>query len=56
MSASQQFFSQGGRAFCLFTVLGSHARRMASVPRAAQLVRTIQITDRATLSRQGGRP
>ena len=56
MSASQQFFSVGGRAFCLFTVLGSHARRMASVPRAAQLVRTLHVTDRDTLRRQGGRP
>lgn len=56
MSASQQFFSSGGRAFCLFTVLGSHARRMASVPRAAQLVRTLHITDRDTMRRQGGRP
>lgn len=56
MSASQHFFSSGGRAFCLFTVLGSHARRMASVPRAAALVKTVQITDRATLVRQGGRP
>ena len=37
-SAAQHFFSEGGRAFCLFTVLGSHARRMALVPRAAQLV------------------
>jgi hypothetical protein len=56
LSASQHFFSSGGRAFCLFTVVGSHARRMASVPRAAALVRTIRITDRATLARQGGRP
>ena len=56
MSASQHFFSSGGRAFCLFTVVGSHARRMASVPRAAALVATIRITDRATLTRQGGRP
>ena len=56
MSASQHFFSSGGRAFCLFTVVGSHARRMASVPRAAALVSTIRITDRATLARQGGRP
>ncbi len=56
MSASQHFFSSGGRAFCLFTVLGSHARRMASVPRAAAFVSTVQITDRATLVRQGGRP
>jgi hypothetical protein len=56
MSASQHFFSQGGRGFCLFTVLGSHARRMASVQRAAALVATLQITDRDTLIRQGGRP
>ena len=56
MSAAQHFFSSGGRAFCLFTVLGSHARRMASVPRAAALVRTVHITDRDTLTRQGGRP
>ncbi|TPG17141.1 hypothetical protein [Pedococcus bigeumensis] len=56
MSASQHFFSSGGRAFCLFTVVGSHARRMASVPRAAALVASIRITDRATLARQGGRP
>ena len=56
MSASQHFFSSGGRAFCLFTVVGSHARRMASVPRAAALVASITITDRDTLARQGGRP
>jgi hypothetical protein len=56
MSASQHFFSSGGRAFCLFTVVGSHARRMASVPRAAALVASIRITDRTTLARQGGRP
>ena len=56
LSASQHFFSSGGRAFCLFTVVGSHARRMASVRRAATLVSTIHITDRATLARQGGRP
>lgn len=56
MSACQHFFSVGGRAFCLFTVLGSHARRMASVPRAAALVQTVKITDRHTLARLGGRP
>lgn len=56
MSAAQHFFSSGGRAFCLFTVLGSHARRMASVPRAAAMVGSLAITDRDTLIRQGGRP
>jgi hypothetical protein len=60
-SASQHFFSTGGRAFCLFTVLGSHARRMATVPRAAELVRSLQVLDVATVRRQaldhrGGRP
>ena len=54
LSASQHFFSEGGRAFCLFTVLGSHARRMATVQRAVALVRTVRITDRDTLARQGG--
>ena len=56
LSASQHFFSSGGRAFCLFTVIGSHARRMASVPRAVALVNSVNITDRATLVRQGGHP
>ena len=56
LSASQHFFSSGGRAFCLFTVIGSHARRMASVPRAVALVNSVHITDRATLVRQGGHP
>jgi hypothetical protein len=56
LSACQHFFSDGGRAFCLFTVIGSHARRMASVPRAAALVRTVRITDKTTLRRQGGHP
>jgi hypothetical protein len=56
LSASQHFFSSGGRAFCLFTVIGSHARRMASVPRAASMVATLRITDRHTLAREGGHP
>ncbi|SES48014.1 hypothetical protein SAMN05216199_0021 [Pedococcus cremeus] len=52
-SASQHFFSVGGRAFCLFTVIGSHSRRMATVPRAAEVVRGLHVTDRRTLVRQG---
>ena len=52
-SASQHFFSSGGRAFCLFTVIGSHSRRMATVPRAAQVVRGFRVTDRATMVRRG---
>ena len=52
-SASQHFFSVGGRAFCLFTVLGSHSRRMATVPKAAQVARSLQITSAATMHARG---
>ncbi len=55
-SASQHFFSSGGRAFCLFTVIGSHARRMATVPRAAALVRSLSVTDKVALLRLGELP
>lgn len=54
-SACQRFFSVGGRAFCLFAVIGDQARRMASVPRAETVVRTLAITDAATLRRSGVR-
>ena len=37
-SAAQHFFTDNGRAFCLFVVLGSHARRMAVVPKAERKV------------------
>ena len=56
MSASQHFFSDGGRAFCLYTVIGSHARRMALVPRADAVVRSVAVTDAATMRRDGGMP
>ena len=52
-SASQHFFSLGGRAFCLYTVIGSHFRRMATVPRAAAVVRTLRVTDVATMRAEG---
>jgi hypothetical protein len=52
-SASQHFFSHGGRAFCLFTVLGSHSRRMATVPRAAAVVRTLTVETAATMRARG---
>ena len=42
-SAAQHFFTEGGRAFCLFVVLGSHARRMAVVPRAARKVNQLNV-------------
>lgn len=55
-SASQQWFSAGGRAFCLYTIVGDHARRMALVPKAMQVVRGLRITDAKTMRRKGGLP
>lgn len=42
-SAGQHFFALRGRAFCLYVVLGSHARRMALVPAAEVFVRQIRV-------------
>lgn len=52
-SASQHFFSVGGRAFCLFTVLGSHSRRMATAPRAAAVVRSLTVESAARMRARG---
>ena len=42
-SGRQWFFREGGRAFCLYVVLGSHARRAALVPKATALLHTLQL-------------
>lgn len=52
-SASQHFFTAQERAFCLFTVVGSHSRRMATVPRAAQVVRSMGAESATTMRRRG---
>lgn len=52
-SASQHFFSVGERAFCLYTVIGSHGRRMATVPRAATVVRSLAVERASVLRRRG---
>lgn len=52
-SASQHFFSVGGRAFCLYTVVGSHSRRMATVPRAAAVVRSLAVEPASVMRRRG---
>jgi hypothetical protein len=41
-SAHQSFFSESGRPFCLYVVLGSHARRRALLPRVNAVLRTIR--------------
>lgn len=45
-SAAQHFFTEAGRGFCLFVILGSHARRMALVPRAHRMVAGITVSHR----------
>lgn len=43
-SGLQRFFTESGRAFCLYVVLGSHIDRSDLVPRANQVLATIEIT------------
>lgn len=52
-SAAQHFFSEGGRAFCLFAVIGEQSRRMRTVPRAALLAQSLRIASSTTLRANG---
>lgn len=42
-SGTQEFFNIGGRAFCIYVVLGSHARRQATIDRINQVIAGIEI-------------
>jgi hypothetical protein len=42
-SAIQRFFHVGDRAFCLYAVLGSHARRIGQVGLVNDLLRNVRI-------------
>ena len=42
-SGVQRFFSEGGRAFCLYVVLGSHASRRALVEEVNQVLTTLVV-------------
>lgn len=42
-SGCQYFFTERGRAFCLYVVLGSHARRVALVRKANELIDGLEI-------------
>lgn len=42
-SGCQRFFSEQGRAFCLYVVLGSHARRHLLVPTVNALLESLEI-------------
>lgn len=44
-TAAQWFFSLGGRAFCLYVVLGSHAGRAEVMPLVNQVVATLRIEE-----------
>jgi hypothetical protein len=42
-SGVQRFFSERGRAFCLYVVLGSHASRRALVEEVNRLLATLEV-------------
>lgn len=44
-TAAQWFFSDRGRAFCLYVVLGSHRDRASLLPLANTVVRTIRVDE-----------
>ena len=43
-SGVQRFFTTGGRAFCLYVVLGSHIDRIELIPRVNQVLSTVEIS------------
>jgi hypothetical protein len=43
-SAYQGFFTENGRPFCLYVVLGSHARRTRLVPIVNDVLATVSVT------------
>ena len=45
-SGAQYFFHQGGRAFCLYIVMGSHGRRQQLIPELRQVLQTIRLETR----------
>lgn len=42
-SGVQRFFNEGGRAFCLYVVLGSHLDRTELVPQVNSVLATLEI-------------
>jgi hypothetical protein len=53
VSAVQHFFSAAGRAFCLYVVVGSDGRRMATVPKAESALRGLTIRPAMTARSTG---
>jgi hypothetical protein len=46
MCGTQRFFTQGGRSFCLYVVLGSWVQRGSLVPLANSFLSTVQVVPR----------
>ena len=44
-SGCQRFFSVAGRAFCLYVVLGSHARRTLLTPRVNAVLASLRVEE-----------
>lgn len=44
-SGAQFFFNDQGRAFCLYVVLGSHARRHELIPEVNQILGSLSVSD-----------
>ena len=44
----QYFFNEGGRAFCLYAVIGSYAQRAALVPKVNAVLATVKIAPSAS--------
>jgi hypothetical protein len=53
VSAVQHLFCDARRAFCLYVVVGSHGRRMATVPRAEAALRGLTIRPALTARSTG---
>jgi hypothetical protein len=43
-AGTQEFFTEAGRAFCLYAVLGAYRRRLRLVPRINDILPSIRIT------------
>ena len=44
-SGAQFFFTEARRAFCLYVVLGSHARRLELVPEVNMVLGTLSLSE-----------
>jgi hypothetical protein len=55
-SGTQWFFTEAGRAFTFYAVLGSHARRDSLVPKVNELLGTLSISAPPVMATPGAAP